>query len=308
MKHIFIINPASGKENLTEKLTQQIQSTERASECEIYITKGPGDATDYIKAYCSEHQEPVRFYACGGDGTLHEAVNGVAPFPFAAVGCIPCGSGNDFVKYYDHKDAFLDVQSQINGQEHSIDLIRVGDRYAINAVHFGLDSCVANLIIQNRRKKIIGGKHVYLSSVIISMFVGLKHKCRIEADGEPMTTKEFITLCTIANGQYVGGSYHCAPRSINDDGLLEVCSIDQVSLFTFLRICFAYRAGKHFEDPRFKSILNYKRAKKVHVTAPEGFVYSMDGEVIQANDFTVEVVPQAIKFIVPQGCEATANS
>ncbi len=300
MKHIFIVNPASGKKNSLKSIQAKIDAMRDEFDCEIYVTKGPNDANNYIKSYCRDHQTPVRFYACGGDGTLNEAINGVVGFDFAAVGCVPCGSGNDFVKYYGDKSNFLDITKQLNGTEESIDLIRVGDRYAVNAVHFGLDSCVANMIVQNRRKFLIGGRNAYPFAVLVSIIIGMRHKCHIEVDGEPLNQKKEILLCTLCNGQYVGGSYHCAPRSLNNDGLLECCCMDAISHLKFFRTCNAYKEGTHLDDPRFQKFMHYKRGKVVHVTAPEDFIFSMDGEIIHNNDFTAEIVPGAIKFVVPK--------
>lgn len=300
MKHIFIVNPASGKENSTEEIKRQLAKLDSDVDWELYVTKSPGDATQYIKKYCEEHRDPVRFYACGGDGTLHEAANGIVGHDFAALGCVPCGSGNDFVKYYGDKAPFLDMKKQVSGRAVSIDLIKVGERYAINAVHFGFDSCVADLIPKYRRNRFIGGKLAYPMAVGKSLLTGMRHQCCVEVEGELLNEAKEMLLCTIANGQYVGGSYRCAPKSKNDDGELEVCVMQPISVIKFLMIAGVYQAGKHFEDPRF-TFMRYKRGKNIHVTAPEGFIYSMDGEIIEGNDFVAEVVPGAIQFIVPEG-------
>ena len=103
MKHIFVINPAAGAVDALEEIKKKVNSEAKGYDYEFYETKAPHDATEYIKSYCASHPEKVRFYACGGDGTLNEVVNGVVGFDNAEVGCIPSGSGNDFVKYYGPK-------------------------------------------------------------------------------------------------------------------------------------------------------------------------------------------------------------
>ncbi len=302
MKHIFIVNPASGKENSTDIIKSELEKLGSDVDWEVYVTQSPGDATQYIRQHCEAHREPVRFYACGGDGTLHEAANGIVGYAFASLGCVPRGSGNDFVKYYGEKAIFLDLKKQISGRTVSIDLIRVGARYAINAVHFGFDSCVADLIPKLRRNKLIGGRLAYPMAVAKSLMTGMRHQCCVEVEGELLNEAKEMLLCTIANGQYVGGSYRCAPKSKNDDGEIEVCVMQPISVLKFLHIAGVYQAGKHFEDARFESFMRYRRGKKIHVMAPEGFVYWMDGEIIEGNDFVAEVVPGAIQFIVPEGC------
>lgn len=299
MKHVFIINPAAGKEDSLEALKTLL--SERA-DCEVYATTGPGDATEYIRRRCTENpDERVRFYACGGDGTLNEVANGVYGFENASMGCYPCGSGNDFVKYFGGKKVFRNIDALLEAPEEYIDLMRVDGRYAINATHFGFDSSVATVMKNVRRKKIIGGSNAYTTGVVVSLFKAMKNKCIVRADGELLNPEGEILLCTIANGQYVGGSFRCAPRSLCNDGLLEVCVVRPVSLVTFMNLIKFYSEGLHLESPKFEKYLTYKRAKTVEIEAPEGFIYSFDGELISSSHFTVEAVPGAVRFAVPRG-------
>ena len=303
MKHIFILNPAAGKENAKENLAAQLKSFYANVDYEIYETRGRGDASAYIKQYCETNRESVRFYACGGDGTLNEVVNGAVGFPQASVGCIPCGSGNDFVKYYGGKDLFFDLAAQLEATEEEIDLVRVGDRYAINAAHFGFDSCVASVMTNVRRKKLIGGKNAYTTGIAVALVKAMRNKCKVWADGKLLNPKGKILLCTLTNGQYVGGSFRCAPRSVNHDGLLEVCLVTPVSLFKFLSLMNYYKEGTHLDNPKFDRFLTYCRADKIEVEAPDRFVYLMDGELITCGKFTVEAVHHAIRFAVPKGAK-----
>ena len=301
MKHIFIFNPAAGKENAFQALEAQLKKDFGCADYEIYQTQAPGDAVAYIRNYCAAHSTPVRFYACGGDGTLNEVVNGAVGFSHASVGCYPCGSGNDFVKYYGGKKYFLDLKAQLEAAEEEIDLIRVGNRYAINATHFGFDSCVAKTMMNVRRKKLIGGRNAYTTGIVVGLLKAMKNKCKVTVDGKLLNPDGKILLCTLANGQYVGGSFRCAPRSVNNDGLLEVCLVHPVSHMKFMSLINYYKEGTHLSDPKFESVLEYCRGKTVEVEAPDGFVYSFDGELIRQNKFTVEVEPKALRFAVPKG-------
>lgn len=301
MKHIFVINPAAGKENAFDGLCARLAAGEFTADYEIYRTQGPGDATSYIRALCGEHPEQdYRFYACGGDGTLNEVVSGAVGFANASVGCYPCGSGNDFVKYYGGSDRFLNLSAQADAVEEQIDVIQVGDRYAINAVHFGFDSCVAETVEHVRRKAIIGGGNAYRTGVLVGLIKGMKNKCRVTVDGELLNPAGTILLCTIANGQYVGGSYRCAPRSKNDDGLLEVCLVHPVSRLKFVSLVKYYTEGTHLDNPKFDKVMTYRRGKEIAVEAPEGFAFSLDGELVYRSKFTVRVLPGALRFAVPK--------
>ena len=304
MKYIFMLNPAAGKINSFRTIAQALEKECQGKlDYELYQTQAPGDATAYIREYCRVHSEPVRFYACGGDGTLNEVVNGAVGFGQASVGCYPCGSGNDFVKYYGGKKQFLNLQAQLDAEEEEIDLIRVGNKYAINAAHFGFDSCVAQTVMHVRRKRLIGGKNAYTTGVITGLIKAMKNKCRVTVDGRLLNPKGVVLLCTIANGQYVGGSFRCAPRSVNRDGLLEVCLVHPVSHLKFMNLVKYYTEGTHLGNPKFDRILEYCRGRRIEVDAPEGFVYSFDGELVTQNHFVVEVAPHAIRFAVPKGAK-----
>ena len=303
MKHVFVINPAAGRENAFEAVKNALRELDVELDYELYQTRGQGDATAYVRAYCQKYTDPVRFYACGGDGTLNEVVNGAYGFAHASIACYPSGSGNDFVKYYGGKDAFLNLTEMIEAPEEYVDLIRVGDRYAINAAHFGLDSCVARTMMKVRRWKLIGGKRAYLTGVAVALIKAMRNKCSVSVDGELLNPRGYLLLCTVANGQYVGGSYRCAPRSLDNDGMLEVCLVRPISHFTFLRLVKDYARGNHLDNPAFEKYIEYRRGKSVTVEAPEGFVYSFDGELIAQNRFTVEVIPHAIRLAVPRSAQ-----
>ena len=303
MKHIFIVNPHAGPESAAARIEALIKKAE-LRDYEIYQTKAPLDATEYVRSRCeAEPDETLRFYACGGDGTLNEVSAGAGGFANAQVTCYPCGSGNDYVKYYGEIGDFTLERLQ-NGRVEKIDLLSVNGRRGINACHFGFDSFVAEKMSKLRRKAIIGGKNSYTTSVAIGLFRAMKNDYTVEVDGEILNPRGKMLLCTIANGGYVGGGYNCAPRSDNADGYLEVCFVNPISIPTFLKLMGSYRKGKHLDDPRFDKHIKYRRAKSVRVTCPKPMPVSIDGEVVHFSDFTVTVEPGAVNFVIPKGLSA----
>lgn len=298
MKHIFIVNPAAGEKDITEALKTQLEKTDMNTDYELYITSFPGDAAAFIKKTLQENNDEYRFYSCGGDGTLNEVVNGVIGFDNASVTVVPCGSGNDFIKYYGTADDFSDIKTLISAPSQKIDALKINGRYAINAVHFGLDSYVLKTMLKVRRNKLFGGKNAYPTGVLAGFICGMKTFCRIKADGISLGNGK-ILLCTLANGKYVGGSYKCAPRSLNNDGLIEVCQANTVPRLKFLCLMNIYKRGGHLEDRRFKKYLNYMRARKIEVFSDKEIPVSIDGELVFTKDFTVEIEKSAINFAVP---------
>ncbi len=298
MTNCFIINSSAGRRDNMHALAESLRGV--AEEFKIYRTKGPLDATRFIRTYCTNHpDEKIRFYACGGDGTLNEVINGVVGFKNAEAACYPCGSGNDFVKYYGGKERFLDLERLINAPAVPVDLIDVNGTYSINVVNAGLDAYACKTMGEVKKMPFIGGKNAYYFGVAKSLAVAMRTKAFVYADGELLNEDGEFMLAALANGKYYGGSFCCAPYSVNDDGLMEVCLIKPIPRAKFLTLVKVYEAGKHFEDPRFSDLMIYKRCKKVEIRSDEEVAVTIDGELVLGKRFTCEIAPRAIKFAVP---------
>lgn len=299
MKYVFVINPNSGKSELKEDLLKQLETYKDKLDYEIYVTKKERDAESYVNDYCNKYKDDVVFVACGGDGTLNEVVSGAINHSNAIVTCYPCGSGNDFVKVYGGKDNFLELDNLLNGIETRIDVMKVNDKYSVNVTNFGFDAAVCDIANKVRRKKIIGGKRSYTTGIIGAIFTAMKTKCKVVVDDEVLVDKKML-LSTIANGKYVGGAYLCAPKSDNEDGLLEVCVVRPISIFKFATLLSPYKKGTHLDNPKFAKILKYRRAKRVVIEANDNFKICLDGEIYRGSHFEIENVKQALRFIKPK--------
>ena len=299
MKYIFIINPNSGKSELKDGLFEQLKKYEGKIEYSTFIGSSKESTIEYIQNYCKTHKEDTVFCACGGDGTLNAVVSAVIGFNNAIVTCFPCGSGNDFVKVYGGVNNFLNLDNIINGIETRIDVMKVNDKYSVNVTNFGFDASVCDTANKVRRKKIIGGKRSYTTGIIKSIFTARRNKCRVVADGEVLAEKR-ILLSTVANGKYVGGAYLCAPRSNNEDGLLEVSVVKPISIFKFASLLGPYKVGKQLEDPKFKKCIKYCRATRVTIDAPDNFKICLDGEIYKGPHFEIENMKQVLRFIKPK--------
>ena len=300
MKHIFIVNTVAGEHSCLDEVMKAIANEKEVIDYEIFTPNSAKDNIDKIKAYLEAHpDEEVRFYACGGDGTINKVSSGIYGYPNASLAVLAYGSGNDYIKYYADLQTFRDVEKVMHGTEKRVDIMQVNNRFALNATHFGLDSKVAKTMHIIRRYPIIGGKMCYPIAVFWAFLTGMRTRCTVYADGEKLNDGK-ICLCTIANGRYVGGSYKCAPRSQNDDGWLEVCLIKPISRFKFMKLKKSYTVGEHLDDPQFKDIIVYRRAKQVVIEGKKGFCVSLDGEILEGEKIVVENKPQAIRFIVPE--------
>ena len=301
MRYLFVINPKAGDGKRIEMLRNEISALQKTENCEIYLTKGVRDATRYVRDYLDKYaEEEVRCIACGGDGTLNEVVNGAVGHANVSVTVYPCGSGNDFVKSVGGAERYLSVKALIEAPTQEIDLLKAGNHYSINVINFGFDTAVAITVNEDRDRTGHGNVNSYTKGIVKALVTNMRNTGVIKADEETLNPSGKFLLCTIAHGKYIGGKFLCAPRAELRDGLLDVCLLDPISHIRFFRILNIYTEGRHLDDPHLKDIVHYKRAEKAEVNAPQGFAYSLDGEIIYENNFTVEVAPKALRFAIPE--------
>ena len=302
MKHFLVVNPAAGKVNALPRIRAEYEHLKEKYDVTLYETKGHGDATEFVRRTVEENPgAEMRFYACGGDGTLKEVVNGAVGAPRGvSVSCYPCGSGNDFVKYYGGAEHFLSLTALFEGEERDIDLLFDGREYSVNVANFGFDYAVCHTMERVRRYPFLGGKKAYYAGIVKALFTSLKNNVRVYADGELLTDKKEFLLCTVANGTHIGGSYMCAPRSDNEDGMLELCYVKAVSLPKFLNLIGYYKRGEHLDNPKFDPYIIYRRVRRITVASEDrGFGYTLDGEMRECGSFTLEIAPAAVRFAIP---------
>ena len=304
MKHIYILNPAAGRDDRSRELSARILS-EYAKDgvregTEIYLTTGVGDATRYVHTYCQEHPDDrVRFYACGGDGTLNEVVSGAAEHPHASVGLIPVGTGNDFMKNFTFPELFMDLNAQRNGEEVVIDLLRCNGKYCVNMINVGFDCEVVVKTAEIKRRPWVPAGMAYGMGVALELIRKPGVTATVSVDGgEPYERK--LLLCAIGNGAYYGGGFMPVPFSSIQDGMLDMCIVNDVSRATFIRLINSYKKGEHVVEQN-KKLLQYVRGRSLSLTFPEKRNVCMDGEVFQTSECKIEVVPGALRFVLPRG-------
>lgn len=303
MRHFFIVNPAAGRQNDGRDI-QALLDARSQIQGEIYLTNAPGDAISQVRSICAQVPGPKRFWACGGDGTLNEVLNGMAGCPDAQLACWPSGSGNDFVKYYGGKDAFFDFDAQLNGEATPVDIMEAAGRYAINVINFGFDTVAAQVMQKVKRVPLLGYGNAYWTGAAYAFVTAMKNKCTVYADGELLNPEGYILFCTAACGQFIGGQFRCAPRSVNNDGLMDICLIKplpRLRAFTLIKL---YEKGGHLDSPRMGDILVYRRAREVKIVAGDNWVLTLDGEMISAPTATIRILPGAVNFVVPKGAGA----
>ncbi len=303
MKHLFIINPAAGKCDRTVQLKQRITEVfeGRNLSFDIQVSKGPGDCTRLAREAAGLGEE-LRIYACGGDGTLNEVINGVAGFDHVAVTHFPGGSGNDFIKLFDCPDTFRDLEQLVDGEETVMDLIACncdGEiSYAANICSLGLDAKIAAGVDRYRRLPLVGGKGAYYLSIAANLFGGLSQPFTIELDGERLDGKQ--TLVCVCNGQFYGGSFHPVPDAVPTDGLLDVLLVKAVHLHQVPAVIGKYQQGRYPELPQ---LIRHSRTKEIRICSQQPAVVNVDGEILFTQDITFTVLPKALRFFHPKAAQ-----
>ena len=304
MKHVFIINPMSGASNQSENTIAEISKLHYI-DSEIYVTKEKRDATRFVKEYVKNHSdEETRFYACGGDGTINEVVSGLvgANKSLFSMTCYPVGSGNDYVKIYGGKERFSDLNKLVKAKNKLVDVIEVnrGEGYSINVINYGFDSNVVKVMEKIKRNKNTTNEKAYRSAVFQCLTKCRRNLGETTVGNEKLNDKEFL-LCTIANGQYVGGQFKCAPHSKCDDGLLEVCIVRPVSIIKFLQLLKPYTLGQHLDSKKFKKYIKYRQTNEtIVVDGPKDFCICLDGELLYGEHFVLKQLKHAVNFAVPE--------
>ena len=306
MKHLFIINPRAGKKNNAARLLDQIDALRRAHDldCEVALTARTGDA-EHAARRAVQSGEQVRVYACGGDGTLNEVVNGVVGCADVEVTAIPLGTGNDFMKNFGADSArFLDPEQLWNAPVCDLDLIECNGRVALTVVCAGLDARVADDVHKYSKYPVISGRGAYLVSAGMNFFKPLAARMTISHDGGT-TIGEYSMVC-VCNGRYYGGGFMPIADARMDDGHLDTLIVRRVSHAMFLRLAPAYARGEAW---KFPEVARRIRTDRIRIRSKEPLAVSLDGEIAHLQDVEISLCAHKLHFFAPEGasCNRTAR-
>ncbi len=301
----FIINPAAGKGTAQKELIRQIRATLPQGSYHIYATTGVGDGERYVSALAEQsvaEQKNISVFACGGDGTFFEVVNGAKGR--VPVGIIPCGSGNDFAKNIvsDHSNLLFDVQAQINGTIQAVDLIRCNDKLISNACNVGFDADVAYNMTRFKRLPFVSGKLAYMISIVYCLTHQMSYPLTIQIDDENPIEDSFL-FTAIANSQIYGGSFKGAPLASIQDGLIDVCMVHKLNLLQVARFIGSFQKGTYLDKKAIMKVAQYKKCRKLQVHSDVPICVAFDGDIIHTDALNIEILPDAMQLIVPQGAK-----
>ena len=296
MKHIFIINPVAGSRDRTKEYKAQIEKScgSRGLDYQVYVSACPGDCTRIAKA-AAETGKEIRLYACGGDGTLNEVVNGAAGYPNAAVTVFSGGSGNDFVKLFDDPRAFFDLERLLDAKETEIDLIKCNGDYALNICSVGLDARIGTDVSNYKRIPLLSGFRAYAVSTVVNVIRGIAEHYRVEIDGEVIDGEK--TLICACNGRYYGGGFLPVPEADPTDGKLDILVIEKVSRLKVAQVIGKFKNGEYRKLPR---LIRYFRTRRVKILCDKDTPVNVDGELRIAKEVEISIAPEKLRFFYPK--------
>lgn len=290
MKTFIIVNPIAGRGKAAVVWQQlQRQSAALLAGSTVMFTEYSGHARELAATAARAGFE--RIVSVGGDGTVHEIINGIAGQPVRLV-LVPAGTGNDLARTLSIPAQPVAALSLLAaGRPRPIDLGQVNGVYFMNVAGVGFDAEVVSDV--NTGHHFFGGSGAYIFSVLKTLFRYRPAAVDITIDG--VTYSSRIYIASVANGQYYGGGMRIAPQAVPDDGIFEICVVREVSKFEFLRVFPAVFQGRHINHPAV-SIL---RGTEVKISSYTSLNVQADGEIVGKTPVTFTMRPQALTVLVP---------
>lgn len=314
MYHI-IINPASRSGKGLTIWKQQIEPILLREKVPFlpYFSEKSGDVARLAKKITENAADsPLRLIILGGDGTVNEALQGIRDTRCLTLGYIPTGSSNDLardLKIPTVPAAALELILR-SGTPTDMDLGTVhypdGEtRRFIVSCGIGYDAAICEEALHSRLKTVLNriglGKLTYLGIALKQLFTAKPTSAKLFLDDNaPIPFQNMLFIACMLH-RFEGGGFMFCPDADATDGLLDLCTVGDITIPRILRALPTAYKGKHY---RFQGITPY-RAKKVTITLSSPLWLQTDGEVMRKTDrFTVTCEQRALRLILP--CEADA--
>jgi diacylglycerol kinase (ATP) len=297
-----IVNPAAGA-GRTGKLWPRIMSVFKAHglRFEYVITEAPGHAIELAKIAAKKGYDMV--VSVGGDGTIHEIVNGLYASGYIKdnlLGIVSTGTGGDFIRTTGTPRKFEDAcQRFLQPEQRTIDLGMVEytknghkeERLFVNFAGMGIDSEIVRRTTQQYKK--LGGLSSYLMGLLTSLVKYHNHKVSISVDGK--TEEARILTVIMNNGKYGGGGMYTAPQADLADGWLDVMVAGDLSKLEFLWSLPRLYKGTHLTHPKVAT----KKVKEIEIDSlGEKLYLQADGELLGEVPARFRILPAALNIIV----------
>ncbi len=300
MKLRFVFNPRSGRPRRNAPILPMLRDfiSARALDADLVCTEGPGHATeiarDAVTAGC------LRVVAVGGDGTVNEVAQALIHTP-AAMGLVPCGSGNGLALHLGLPRSFseaLELAAGVSGRMAALDTGTANGLPFVNAMGLGLDADVARRFNRLARR----GLPAYTLTALSAFLSRSTERCHVSVAGHRETLDAM--LIAVANSDQYGNNARIAPRARVDDGVLDLVAVRPVGILSACVLGAQLFLGGIDRNPRVRRL----RGSRFLIERPAAGIIHTDGEThMAAAHVEVLVRPCSLRLIVPADCAAVAH-
>jgi YegS/Rv2252/BmrU family lipid kinase len=293
MRMRIIVNPAAAGGRLGREWPAKAERLiEWGLSAPVVFTEAPGHAAELAAAAVADGVN--RVVVAGGDGTVCEAAEGLYRTGGGELAILPLGTGNDAARSlgvpHDLEDA---VRAAVDGRCRPVDLIRVGDRFVLNAIGVGL---TANINDRAAKIKWVRGISVYLIAAL-SALVGYRAE-KVRMVTEDRICEGTLLILAVHGGPTTGGGFALTPAAIPDDGLLDVCLVEEVGPLGRLARLAAAMRGRLGTMKGTQEL----QAPWLELHFDEPLPAHLDGNSVTLEPPVArfEVVPGALTVVVPE--------
>lgn len=275
MKYVFILNSFGKRFN--NDLYSKIQAVAQKLNIDylIEVNSETLSTEDILNKYKSTRNIMV---AVGGDGMINKVLNGTVN-THNMLSYLPNGTGNDFDKT---------VKELLNPGRNCVDCVRINTKYFINIACFGIDAEIAN--DDNFVHNSFIFKDLRYKAGIPFHLLNYKAKdLKIYIDDE-MINRDFTTVA-VCNARYYGNGYKIGPDSILNDGLAEVYLVNKLNKLDMIKTIMSIKDGSHVNNPNIEK----RRVERLLIQSDIPVSSNIDGEILTANSFDIEVLPKEIE-------------
>jgi YegS/Rv2252/BmrU family lipid kinase len=287
-----VLNPMAGSSNAVDIRQALERKLGEQTQIDIYETTGDDDVVAIVRAELANNPSVV--VAAGGDGTISEVAEALIGTD-TSLGIIPVGTANVFARELgipldlDGACALLDGQPNTT----SVDAMKVGEQYFVLQIGIGIDS----LMIRdtNRESKRRFGRAAYMWTAFTRLIGYQPTRFTIVADGKRLRPRASQVL--IANGGVLGAPpFRWGPDIRPDDGKIDVCIVSARTALDYLGLIWHTILGQQRRDRNVRYLV---AERSIAISADHPLPIQADGEIIGDTPLHIEVVPDALKVIVP---------
>ena len=301
--HIFIINPYSGQSSLADDLRESLSRIEGLNYY-VFNTRCAGYEKDLVgKILHFFRGEKLRFYCCGGSGTMRNMLCGFDDLSDAEVAFFPCGMTNDFLKVFGAEaERFKNIEELINGDVIKVDYIKTNCGCALNTISLGLDSEVQQLTDNYRALQIFSDSLPYTVSLIRSLFLSKLHSYEFEIDDKRYS--EYTTETIFGNGIFLGGNLYFSNSDNIFDGKGGFIRAGKMSVVKEIKVV-ASLIKRDLDYCSKKCSCGEFHKFRLRRTGGKSFWVNFDGEIQKVEkQLEAKIVRQGLNFVVPKGIKA----